>query len=651
MSENVISVDNISKSHDGRPLIEGLSLGVDAGEKVGIIGSNGAGKSTLLQLIAGQDHCDRGKIALRKDLKLAFLQQIPDLSGFATVAEALADGVRELRACISAYEQAAESMHSEAATLLQRIETLGGWDYQHRIDLAAQQLGLTGLQGPIKSLSGGERKRVALAQILLAQPDLLLLDEPTNHLDAETVDWLETWLAQSPATVLIVTHDRYFLDKVVDRLMELRDGLMHSYRGNYTDYLSARAIELAHNERRQQRRLRGLLTELEWARRSPQARTTKSKARLQRIDEVQAEVQRVTGQNPIAGFEFAAPPKQGKRILEIDDLELGFGELPPLLKGLTLKLRKGERIGVVGPNGSGKSTLLKAIVGLLKPRAGDIVFGLNTQVAYFDQERSALDPDLTVQGNLCPDGGRTVFPNDHEAMHVAAWLERFGFSSATHMRQVSTLSGGERNRLAIARFLLRPANLLLLDEPTNDLDIPTLGLLEDAIVQFSGCVIIVSHDRYLLDKVCTGIIGFEGSLGSPGAVTMFQGDYTFYAQQHLLPLRRQQQQVQREQATERKRLQARQNNASDQTRAATTPKPLSYAERKELDTIEAKIESCESLVTQLEKTMAEPEFWVQDHALTRAVQQQLDEAKTQAENLFARWEELMTRQHAKEQKT
>ena len=641
MAENVLSIDNIDKSHDGRPLISALSLGVNAGEKVGLIGRNGAGKSTLLNMIAGLDQPEIGNIALRKELRMAFLHQLPSFPGLHKVGEVLQSALGELKDCISAYEQAVQNQAANSDDLLQRIEKLGGWDADHRIDLARKQLKIPDDDTPLEQLSGGERKRLALAKILIEQAQFLLLDEPTNHLDAETVEWLESWLQQSQATVIVVTHDRYFLDKVVDRLIELRNGQLHSYRGNYTDYVSARVVEEALRERSQQRRLHNLLGELEWARRSPQARTGKSKARLQRIDEAQAEVQRLAGPQSLGRFDFATAPKLGKQILEIDDVQLQFDPQRPLVKGLSMMLRRGERIGVIGPNGCGKSTLLKAIAGLVETTAGQLRLGVNTKIAYFDQQRSSLNPDLSVQANLCPDGGNTVFPGGGEGLHVAAWLDRFGFSAATHQRQVSTLSGGERNRLAIARFLLSPANVLLLDEPTNDLDIPTLGLLEEAIARFDGCVLIVSHDRYLLDKVCTGILGFESQWLEPGTVTLVQGDYTFYSKQRATPLRSQY-------------LNARQQQKKDAGKNAesTAPKKtkqkrankLSYREQKELDGIEDKIAAAETRVVELEAIIASPDFWSQAHEETRSVQSQLEQARADAEGLFDRWESLMTRQ-------
>ncbi len=639
VSRNILSLSHVSKSHDGRPLIDDATCGIDLGDKVAIIGANGVGKSTLLRIIAGQESPDGGQVALRKGTRIAFVEQVPTLDLQLTVREALAERLAELRRCIAAYEDAATAMRDDAGELLARIEQLGGWDYHHRIDNVAAQLGLQDLDAPIDRLSGGERRRVALAQQVIEEPDLLLLDEPTNHLDAETVAWLEGWLQRSRAAVVLVTHDRYFLDNVVHQLFELRDGSLRAYAGNYTDYLVTRAVEEAHRGRTRHRQLRTLMAELDWARRSPKARTTKSKARLERIDRAKEEVAKLAGEEFVADFRFGKPPRLGGTILEFEDVHMAFGDGPALLAGLSFKLRRGERIGVIGPNGCGKTTLLRLLTGELTPTAGSIKVGLNTRVAYLDQHRTTLDPTCTVRETVAPDGADLVVPGGGSSVRVQAWLSRFGFEHSTHDRPVGTLSGGERNRLAIARFLLEDANLLVFDEPTNDLDIPTLTNLEEAVAQFEGCVLLVTHDRYLLDKVATGIMAFERDTLGPGAVTFVQGSYSHYADLRLRDLERDRQEAARQ------RTDAKHRARTDSNKAAPPPKKkgLTYAERLELEGMEPALEDAEARVADLQEELADPQHWAHGGQRGSDIQAQLNAAEEHTTKLYTRWEVLLAR--------
>lgn len=637
MSTNILSVTDVSKAYGAGPLMDGVSLGVNSGERVGIIGANGAGKSTLLKIIAGREEPDSGTIAVRRATRIAYSDQIPSLSEEATVAEVLEAGVRELEDTIAKYEAAAAAMHEDAPALLDKIEHLGGWNYQHRIAQTAMELGLHNLAARVEELSGGERKRVALAQLILQEPDLLLLDEPTNHLDAETVEWLERWLKSSSMTVILVTHDRYFLDDVVHRLVELRDGSLKSYAGNYTDYLATRALEEAHRERIHHRRLQALMSELEWARRSPKARTSKSRSRLDRIGAAQEEVNSLAGKPFIANFGFGRAPRLGATILEIDQVHMGYPDQPPLISDLTLKMRAGERIGVLGTNGSGKSTLLKLITGELRPTQGSVKLGYNTKFAYFDQQRTAIDSERTLRQTLTPEGGDVVYPGGGDPTHVASWLARFGFASPTHDRPVHTLSGGERNRLSIALFLLQRANLLLFDEPTNDLDIATLHILEDAIASFRGCVVIVTHDRYLLDKVATSIIAFEREHLGDGVVTRMEGNYTHYHDIRLRELK------QATAAAERRRV-ATQRQQKEQVAGSPEgqKKGLTFTERIDLEGIEPKLEQADAAVEALQAQLADPQIW-KDRARAQALQAEIKTATDHAAKLYARWEYLLDR--------
>ncbi|HET6344256.1 MAG TPA: ABC-F family ATP-binding cassette domain-containing protein, partial [Myxococcota bacterium] len=457
------------------------------GDRIGLLGANGSGKSTLLKLLAGDGTPDVGSIARRQGLRVSRLEQVPRLPP-GSIAEALAAPLRPLLDCIARYE--ADPHGAGAGALLERIEALGGWDWQHRVARAASSLDVVDLERDTSQLSGGYQKRVALARLLLEDPELILLDEPTNHLDTDTVEWLEKWLGSASIAAVVVTHDRAFLEAVADRMAELRQGVLRVYGGNYSDYLVARATEEALEERTTARRLRLLETELDWARRSPKARTTKNRARLERIETAQATLAARVPQQQVRDLSLGSAPRLGKTILTFEAMAAGFTADAPLFEPLSMHVTAGERWGIIGPNGAGKTTLLRAIAGELPAARGKVTLGVNTQVAYFDQHRTALDPEQGVRDVLVPEGGDTVFP-DGKPVHVASWLARFAFPPQAHTLRVGQLSGGEKNRLALARFMLQPANLLLLDEPTNDLDLLTLSVLEDALLDFEGCVFVV----------------------------------------------------------------------------------------------------------------------------------------------------------------
>ncbi len=645
MADNVLSISGLTKTYGSLRVLEGITLGIEAGERVGLIGDNGAGKSTLLRLIAGQEAPDAGTIASQGGLAVALLEQAPVFPD-VSIREVLAEPFREVRRAIELYERAAAELDPRAEELLARIDALGGagWSWQTEVARAASTLRLEDLDRPVLSLSGGEARRVALARLMVVEPGLMLLDEPTNHLDAETVEWLEGWLAGAQAAVILVSHDRYFLDRVVERMVEVRRGRVRSFPGGYTEYIAARAIEEAQRERARHRRLRHLVAELEWARRSPKARTSKSRARLQRIDEARDEVGRLQASVGAAEIRFGAPPRLGGIILELEGLSFRYPGGPPLLEDFDAILRKGERLGILGPNGSGKTTLLRLILGELEPTRGRLRLGKNTTMAYFDQHRSVLDPERTVVETLLPDGGDRVFPPGGSGVHVASWLDRFRFPKDQHRAAVHTLSGGERSRLALARFLLEEANLLLLDEPTNDLDIPTLNVLEEALVAFEGCVLVISHDRYFLDKIATGIVALEPTLVAPGAVTLQQGDYTTYRR---LRLERLEERKRRE--AERARAEALRASASVERVVVVVregPLPLKWAERHELDGLEERIELADTVVRGLEAALVDPDLWSSGPEEGRRLSRELASARAEAEALYARWEELSERAEA-----
>jgi ATP-binding cassette subfamily F protein uup len=526
MSQNLLNLSHLKKSFGQNVLCDDASLSLDAGERIGLIGDNGTGKSTLLKMIAGEEPLDGGQVIRRGGLKVVTLPQITKFAE-PTVEAVLAGPFAAVRQAIADYETAAVQQ-LDVDDALARIEANGGWDWQRHVDKIISQVGLASLNTQVDTLSGGQKKRLAIAQLMLQEPDVVLLDEPTNHLDTETVEWLEGWLCQSGLAAIVVTHDRYFLEAVVHRMAELRLGVLRTYLGGYSDYIAARATEEALETRTNARRAQILKTEVEWARRSPKARTTKSQARLDRVDASKAQLAAVRRPQAVAELSLAAGPRLGKTILELHDVVAGFAPDKPLFAPLNLRVQGGQRWGIVGPNGVGKTTLLKLINQTLEPLSGSIVRGKNSVVATFDQHRTQLIDSMGIQEFLVPEGGDTVFlPGG--PVHVSSYLQRFAFPPQSHTMRISQLSGGQKNRLALAQFLLIPANILLLDEPTNDLDLLTLSVLEDALQTFKGCILVVSHDRYFLDKVCTGIVGF-GPAPTPGMSTLqvVQGSWSNY---------------------------------------------------------------------------------------------------------------------------
>jgi len=506
------------------------------------------------------------------------------------------------------------------------IESLGGWSWQHELERAAHTLGITDLTRRCEDLSGGYRKRVALCRMMLQKPDLLFLDEPTNHLDTDTVLWLERFLAQTQTAAVIVTHDRYFLDQVATQMAELRGGALRTYRGNYSDYLVARAEEEALESRTEARALRVLAHELDWASRSPQARTTKNRARLERVEESRDALMNKTKGAPLDTLRFGQGPRLGKSILTFNHVVAGYAQDKPLFEPLDLELCAQQRWGIVGPNGAGKTSLLTLITGALAPLSGTVARGKNTQLAYFDQHRTSLDPNKLVEQVLAPEGGDTVFFMG-APVHIRSWLSRFAFGPHAQRMQVGQLSGGERNRLALAKLMLTEANLLILDEPTNDLDLLTLNVLEDALLHFQGCVIVVSHDRYFLDKVATHMLRLMPQGDGPCRLDVSVGGYTDMMA----------------------RSAAAAAPAPKAAAAAAPKKPKtppqrkrSYKEEQELASMEARIEAQEARVAELEGRLSDAGVWQQEQGeLGRRLTEELATVQGEVRALYDRWQALM----------
>ena len=514
-----------------RILLDGISLSFYPGAKIGVLGHNGAGKSTLLKIMAGVDKEFVGVARPHEGLLIGYLQQEPHLDETKTVLDVVHEGVAETRALLAEFEAVsakfAEPMDDDAmnallekqAKLQDRIDAVNAWELDRQLEVAMDALRLPPGDAQVRTLSGGERRRVALCRLLLQRPDMLLLDEPTNHLDAESVAWLERFLHDYPGTVVAVTHDRYFLDNVTGWILELDRGRGIPYEGNYSSWLSQKRKRLALEEKKQTARQRTLQRELEWVQMAPRARQAKSKARVAAYEKLRAEEENRAPET----VEIAIPPgpRLGEKVIEARGLAKGYDDVL-LFEDLSFKLPPGGIVGVIGGNGAGKTTLFRLITGSEKPDAGELVLGDTVKLAYVDQARSELDPKKTVFEAIS-DGEEKMKVGSRE-LPSRAYVGSFGFKGADQQKRVSMLSGGERNRLHLARTLRAGGNVLLLDEPTNDLDVDTLRALEEALLGFSGCVVVISHDRWFLDRIATHMLAFEGE----SHVEFFEGNYQEY---------------------------------------------------------------------------------------------------------------------------
>ncbi|HEV8454673.1 MAG TPA: energy-dependent translational throttle protein EttA [Gemmatimonadales bacterium] len=515
-----------------REILKGIYLSFYPGAKIGVLGSNGAGKSTLLRIMAGVDKDFLGEARPLPGIKIGYLPQEPQLDPTKDVRGNVLEGVREQQALLDQFNEIsakfAEPMDDEQmnrllekqGTLQERIEALGLWELDHKIDLAMDALRLPPGEADVSKISGGEKRRVALCRLLLEQPDMLLLDEPTNHLDAESVWWLERYLAEFKGTVVAVTHDRYFLDNVAGWILELYQGAGIPWEGNYSSWLEQKEKRLAHDEKQASARQKTLQRELEWIRMSPRARQAKSKARITAYEELRADSERQ--QEGTAEILIPVPARLGDEVVVTESLTKGFGDRL-LIDDLTFSLPRGGIVGVIGPNGAGKTTLFRMITGQEEPDSGSLKVGSTVEVAYVDQSRHDLDPDKTVYEEIS--GGHDQLQFGRRTVNARAYCAGFNFRGTDQQKRVGTLSGGERNRLHLAKLLKSGGNLLLLDEPTNDLDVDTLRALEEALLGFAGCVVVITHDRWFLDRVATHMLAFEGN----SEVVWYEGNYQEYA--------------------------------------------------------------------------------------------------------------------------
>jgi ATP-binding cassette ChvD family protein len=532
MSQYVYTMNRVAKVvPPKRFILKDISLSFFPGAKIGVLGLNGSGKSTLLRIMAGVDTEFDGEARPQPGIRIGFLPQEPELDPARTVRDIVEEGVADTIGLVKKFnalsERFAEPLEDdemtrlldEQARLQDAIEAKGGWEIDRKLEIAADALRLPDWQAPVSVLSGGERRRVALCRLLLSEPDMLLLDEPTNHLDAESVSWLERFLENYPGTVIAVTHDRYFLDNVAGWILELDRGHGIPWKGNYSSWLEQKEARLAIEEKQEQARQKTIKAELEWVRANPKARQAKSKARLQRFEELSS--QEYQTRQETQEIYIPPGPRLGDLVIEINHLRKGFGERL-LIEDLSLQVPPGAIVGIIGPNGAGKTTLFRMLTGQEQPDAGEIRIGPTVQMAYVDQSRQSLDDRKTVWEELS--GGQDIIRVGRYETPSRAYVGRFNFRGTQQQQLIGELSGGERNRVHLAKVLKSGANVLLLDEPTNDLDVETLRALEEGLLEFPGCAIVISHDRWFLDRIATHILAFEGE----SQVTWFAGNYAEY---------------------------------------------------------------------------------------------------------------------------
>ncbi len=622
---SLLSANEIRLSYGYQNLLDGVTLAVSAGEKVGLVGRNGCGKTSLLKILTGQQKADSGDISLRRGIRVGYLPQEFELDPALSVHENIAAGAADIVDAIRRYENG-EGSEAELADLLHFIDHTDGWNLDARIKATVTALGAPPLEAPVAPLSGGEKRRVALCRALACQPDLLLLDEPTNHLDAESIRWLEDYLKTFPGAVIFVTHDRYFLDVIATRIIEIDQGKAYSHPGNYTAYLESKAVRQQVAEQTERRRQRFLRTELEWVRSGVKARGTKSRHRLDQFYAIEG----LEAPPEEREMDLLIPPAPdlGNVVVELEGAGVNVGTAAHprwLFRHLDFSLRPGQCTGIVGRNGVGKTTLLKLCLGQIQPTEGSAETGKRVKVNYIDQTRMQLDGTGSLLDEISDGNEKVQFGN--QTLGARAYLRRFLFNDQRINERVDLLSGGERARLMLAKVLKNGGNLIVLDEPTNDLDLQSLRMLEEALADFDGSVLVVSHDRYFLDRICDQIISFEDD-----GVTVQAGNYSYY-----LEKRQAREAAQRAQAAAYAQL-----AATKQKAAASSGKPrkLTLAERKELESIEDTILAAEEDVSALEIQLNDPEFQAKNFNDIPALVEKLDAAKAKTAAIYARWEEL-----------
>ena len=530
----VYYMDGVSKTYPGgKPVFQNIRLFFYPGAKIGVIGNNGAGKSTLLKIMAGLDKDFTGEAWADKGVRVGYLPQEPQLDESKSVRDNVMEGVAEKKGLLDRFNEVAmevgenPDLMDEMTDLQDQIDAQNLWDLDSQIDVAMEALRCPPDDADVKTLSGGEKRRVAMCKLLLEAPDMLLLDEPTNHLDAETIAWLQKHLQEYSGAVLLITHDRYFLDNITAWILELDRGKGIPWEGNYSSWMEQKAKQLEQEEREDKGKQRTMARELEWVRQSPKARQAKSKARLNAYNEMAAQSER----EKVGKAQIIIPngPRLGGKVIEVENIKKAYGD-KLLVDGLSFSLPPGGIVGVIGPNGAGKTTLFRMLTGQEQPDEGSVTFGDTVQLGYVDQSRDALDPNKTVFEEIS--GGNDIIVLGDAEVNARAYVGAFNFKGGDQQKKMNMLSGGERNRVHMAKLLKEGGNVLLLDEPTNDLDVDTLRALEDALLSFAGCAVVISHDRWFLDRICTHMLAFEGD----SHVEWFEGNFEDYEKDKIARL-------------------------------------------------------------------------------------------------------------------
>lgn len=595
----ILSLEGVRKSYGTKPLLEDVTFSLEHDEKMGIIGANGSGKTTLLRIIAGTEPADGGRLVVGNGRTVGYLPQNPVFDHEQTVLDAVFDQGNETMRLLHDYEAACIALDRSGGTderllnrvteLSHRLDVMGSWDLEANAKAVLSRLGITDTEAQVGTLSGGQRKRVAMARTLVLRPDLLILDEPTNHLDADTIAWLEEFLARYTGALLLVTHDRYFLDRVTNRMLEIERGRTQRFDGNYTYYLEKKEEQALQQEAEAQKRDNLIRRELAWLRRGAKARTTKQKARIQRAEALMNEPRETRDRT----IELSAPSTRlGNKVVELENVSKAY-DGRTLIDGFSYKFTRGDRVGIIGPNGTGKTTLLEIIAGRLQPDAGEVEIGQTAVIGYYDQESRALKDDLRVI-DYVKEVAENVKTADGSLITASQMLDRFLFPPAVQYTPVGNLSGGERRRLYLLRQLMSAPNVLLLDEPTNDLDIPTLVALEDYLESFAGCLIVVSHDRYFLDRTVDHLFRFEGN----GVIREYPGNYSAFLE---IRAREEAEQTAAQPAQQAK---PQQTATRAPAPAPSGPRKLSYKERRELDMLEQRIAAAEARKAEIEQQLA-----------------------------------------------
>lgn len=624
---NLMTLENISKSYSEKKLLENISFGINEGEKIGIIGVNGTGKSTLLKIIAGTEICDSGNITKANRVRIEYLPQNPDYNENLTILEQVFKGTSPEMKLLLEYQETLEeinknyndSLNNKLISIQEKIDALNLWDLESEAKNVLTKLGITNFNQKIKELSGGQRKRVSLASALITPCELLILDEPTNHLDNDTIDYLEEYLNSRRGSLVMITHDRYFLDRVSNRIIELDKGRLFSYDGNYSVFLEKKMERLALESSMEEKRQNLIRTELAWVRRGAKARSTKQKARLQRFDEL-------TNREHISSDEkidiSVGSSRLGKKIIEIHNISKSFGD-KLLIDNLEYTLARTDRIGIIGKNGMGKSTLIKILNGELKPDSGNIEIGETVKIGCFNQDDSHMHTDMRAI-DYVKEASDYIETSDGTKISASQMCERFLFNSTMQYTQIGKLSGGERRRLHLLRTLMMAPNVLLLDEPTNDLDIDTLNILENYIDEFSGIVITVSHDRYFLDRICNKIFAYEGM----GKIHIYTGNYSDYLiYKEIQGIEFKEDKVEKEVSNSPKKEKPKNDKKLKFT----------YNEQREFDSIDSDIEKLEHKIEELEQSSVK---FATDFVKLQEVLDEKANAEVELEHKYERWEYL-----------